>query len=157
MRMGEILVKKKLETFREQFKEHKLTPQRRVILQALLENPERHLSAEELYALSKNLDPEIGLATVYRTLELLEELNILHKLNFGDGRSRYELCHLQSRHHHHHLVCLDCNQILEVREDLLHQLEDLIEGEHGFHIVDHRVQFYGYCSKCMAKKRAAKS
>ncbi|MBT9173856.1 MAG: Ferric uptake regulation protein [Syntrophomonadaceae bacterium] len=150
-------MRKKLDTFREQFKEHKLTPQRRVILQCLQDNAERHLSAEELYALSKNLDPEIGLATVYRTLELLEELNILHKLNFGDGRSRYELCHLQARHHHHHLVCLDCRQILEVKEDLLHQLEDLIEGELGFRIVDHRVQFYGNCSDCMARKRTEKT
>lgn len=147
-------VQKKLETFREQFKEHKMTPQRRVILQTLLENTDRHLSAEELYALSKDLDPEIGLATVYRTLDLLEELHILHKLHFGDGRSRYELSHLQSRHHHHHLVCLNCSQILEVKEDLLHQLEDLIEGEHGFRIVDHRVQFYGYCIHCLAQKNA---
>lgn len=141
-------MKKKLEAFRDQFKEHKMTPQRRVILQSLLENADQHLSAEELYALAKEKDPEIGLATIYRTLDLLEELNILHKLHFGDGRSRYELCHVQSEHHHHHLVCLNCNQILEVKEDLLSQLEDLIEREHGFRIVDHRVQFYGYCSSC---------
>lgn len=146
-------MKKKLETFREQFKEHKMTPQRRVILQTLLENPNLHLSAEELYALVKEQDSEIGLATVYRTLELLEELNILHKLYFGDGRSRYELCHLQSEHHHHHLICHTCNQILEVKEDLLNQLESLIEREHGFRIVDHRVQFYGYCTECDQKKK----
>lgn len=125
-----------------------MTPQRRVILQTLLENPDLHLSAEELYALVKEKDSEIGLATIYRTLELFEGLNILHKMNFGDGRSRYELCHLQSEHHHHHLVCLRCNQILEVKEDLLNQLESLIEEEHGFKIVDHRVSFYGYCSRC---------
>ena len=145
-------MKKKLETFREQFKEHKMTPQRRVILQTLLQNPNLHLSAEELYALVKEQDSEIGLATVYRTLELLEELNILHKLYFGDGRNRYELCHLQSEHHHHHLICHTCNQILEVKEDLLNQLEALIEREHGFRIVDHRVQFYGYCTACDQKK-----
>ena len=130
-----------------------MTPQRRVILQTLLENPNLHLSAEELYALVKEQDSEIGLATVYRTLELLEELNILHKLYFGDGRSRYELCHLQSEHHHHHLICHTCNQILEVKEDLLNQLESLIEREHGFRIVDHRVQFYGYCTECDQKKK----
>lgn len=143
---------KKLEAFREQFKDHKLTPQRRVVLQTLLDNQELHMSAEEVYALAKELDSEIGLATIYRTLDLLAELNIVHKLNFGDGRSRYELCHVQSEHHHHHLVCLNCNQILEVKEDLLHQLESLIEGEHGFHIVDHRVQFYGYCAECNKEK-----
>ncbi|EEG77577.1 ferric uptake regulator, Fur family [Dethiobacter alkaliphilus AHT 1] len=141
-------LKQKLERFREQFKEHKMTPQRRVVLQALLENSESHLSAEEVYALAKEIDSEIGLATIYRTLDLLEELNIVHKLHFGDGRSRYELCHVSSEHHHHHLVCLNCNQILEVKEDLLHQLETVIEKEHGFHIIDHRVQFYGYCAQC---------
>ncbi|MDW7651929.1 MAG: Fur family transcriptional regulator [Bacillota bacterium] len=146
-------MKKKLETFREQFKEHKMTPQRRTILETLLENPEEHLSAEELYALVKEKDPEIGFATVYRTLDLLDELNILHKLNFGDGRSRYELSHLQSEHHHHHLVCLECNQILEVKEDLLNQLESLIERENNFRIVDHRVQFYGYCDRCDEKRK----
>lgn len=141
-------MKKKLESFREQFKDYKMTPQRRLILQILLENQELHMSAEEVYALAKDKDSEIGLATVYRTLDLLEELNILHKLNFGDGRARYELSHVQAGHHHHHLVCLNCKQILEVKEDLLQQLESLIESEHGFHIMDHRVQFYGYCAAC---------
>jgi len=146
-------MKTTLEVFREQFKEHKLTPQRRVVLQTLLENQELHMSAEEVYGLAKEKDSEIGLATIYRTLDLLADLNIVHKLNFGDGRSRYELCNLPSEHHHHHhLVCLNCNQILEVKEDLLQQLETLIEREHGFQIVDHRVQVYGYCSDCNREK-----
>lgn len=138
----------KLEAFREQFKEHKLTPQRRVVLQTLLENQDLHMSAEEVYSLAKEKDTEIGLATIYRTLELLADLNIVHKLNFGDGRSRYELCNVPYEHHHHHLICLNCNQILEVKEDLLQHLEALIEREHNFKIVDHRVQVYGYCSDC---------
>lgn len=147
-------MKVKMEKLSERFQDRKLTPQRRVVLATLLENNESHLSAEELFALAKDKDPEIGLATIYRTLDLLEDLHILHKLNFGDGRSRYELCHLQTDHQHHHLVCLRCNQILEVKEDLLHQLEQLIDDEHGFRIVDHRVQFYGYCASCdITKKR----
>ncbi len=143
-------VKKQLESYREQFREreYKMTPQRRLILQTLLENKEQHLSAEELHALLKEKDSEIGLATVYRTLELMEDLSIVHKLNFGEGRSRYELCQPHAEHQHHHLVCLRCNRILEVKEDLLQQLETLIEREHGFQILDHRVSFYGYCSDC---------
>jgi Fur family ferric uptake transcriptional regulator len=137
-----------MEKLSERFRDRKLTPQRRLVLETLLENPDSHLSAEELYLLAKDKDPEIGLATIYRTLDLLDELNILHKLNFGDGRSRYELSHQQVDHQHHHLICLSCNQILEVKEDLLHQLEELIEDGHGFRIVDHRVQFYGYCASC---------
>lgn len=145
-------MKKKMERFSEQFKEHKLTPQRRIVLETLLENPEQHLSAEEVYAYAREKDPEIGLATIYRSLDLLDELNIVHKMNFGDGRSRYELTHLHS-HHHHHLVCLDCNQIFEVKEDLLTELEDKIEKDLEFTIVDHRVQFYGYCKDCREKRK----
>ncbi|HHX74380.1 MAG TPA: transcriptional repressor [Firmicutes bacterium] len=149
---GVNVVQKQLEAYREQFRDYKMTPQRRLILQTLLENQEQHLSAEELFALLKEKDREIGLATVYRTLELMEALNIVHKLNFGDGRSRYELCQPQAEHQHHHLVCLQCGRILEVKEDLLHQLETLIEKEHGFQILDHRVSFYGYCSECRKSK-----
>jgi len=142
-------VEKKLEAYRSQFKEYKMTPQRRMILETMLENSQQHLSAEELYALVHEKDKDVGLATVYRTLELLEDLNLVQKLNFGDGRSRFELTQLQKKHHHHHLVCLRCNQIFEVKEDLLQQLETLIEQEHGFQIQDHRVSFYGYCKNCM--------
>ncbi len=145
-------MKKELERIREQLKGHKMTPQRRVVVQSLLENPDQHLSAEELYILAKEKDADIGLATIYRTLDLLEELKILHRHNFGDGRSRYELSQLQSEHHHHHLVCLTCSKIIEVEEDLLQQLEFLIEKEKGFRIIDHRVQFYGHCETCDEKK-----
>ena len=140
----------KLEAYRDRFKEYKMTPQRRLILETLLENQDHHLSAEELYKLVHQKDEEVGLATIYRTLELLDELQIVHKLNFGDGRSRYELTQPHTdQHHHHHLVCLRCQEIYEVKEDLLHQLEALIEREHGFQIQDHRVSFFGYCRDCV--------
>jgi len=144
--------KREFERYKDLFKERKMTPQRHVVLEVLLENNERHLSAEELYELSKNKDANIGLATIYRTIELLQELNIVQQLHFGDGRSRYELCHLKS-HQHHHLVCLRCNRIFEVKADLLSQLEDLIECEHDFVIEDHRVQFFGYCKDCVNKHK----
>lgn len=143
-------MEKKLEAYRDRFKEYKMTPQRRLILETLLENQDHHLSAEELYKLVHQKDEEVGLATIYRTLELLDELQIVHKLNFGDGRSRYELTQPHTdQHHHHHLVCLRCQEIYEVKEDLLHQLEALIEREHGFQIQDHRVSFFGYCRDCV--------
>lgn len=144
----------KLEAYRRQFKDYKMTPQRRLILETLLENQDHHLSAEELYKLVHEKDKDVGLATIYRTLELLDELQIVQKLNFGDGRSRYELTQPHSdQHHHHHLVCLRCQQIYEVKEDLLHQLETLIEREHGFQIQDHRVSFFGYCRDCVQAQK----
>ena len=75
--------------FRE--KHYKVTPQRQKILQVFAEQQEQHLSAEDVYSLLRADAPDIGLATVYRTLEMLEELGFLHRIEFGDGKSRSDL------------------------------------------------------------------
>ncbi len=138
----------------ERFSGYKLTPQRRLVLEVLTENESDHLSAEEVFNLSRKRDGDIGIATIYRTLDLLEEVGIVHKCDFGDGRSRYELSlESQDEHYHHHLVCLECRKILEVEEDLLNQLEALIVDKMDFRIVDHRVQFYGICRECRSKEK----
>ena len=128
-------------------KDYKLTPQRRTILRVFLENTGGHLSAEELYAIVKMENPEIGLATVYRTLDLFAELGILTKMDFGDNKARFELYDSEV-HHHHHLICLSCGKVEEFDVDLLEALEDSIEEKTCFEIVDHRLKFFGYCSKC---------
>ncbi|MGB9779481.1 MAG: Fur family transcriptional regulator [Caldanaerobacter sp.] len=128
----------------------KLTTQRRVILDVIMENKNKHLSSEEIYDLVKQKYPEIGLATVYRTLQLFEELGLVYKLNFDDGRNRYEL-YQDDSHQHHHLICLKCGNVIEMEGDLLEDLEKLIEKTKDFKIVDHNVKFYGYCSKCRNK------
>jgi Fur family ferric uptake transcriptional regulator len=127
-------------------KGYKLTTQRRAILDVIVENQENHLSPEEIYNIVKINYPEIGIATVYRTLQLLENLNIIYKLNFDDGYNRYEL-NINSDNHHH-LICLRCGSIMEVKLDLLEKLENEIEKENGFKIVDHNVKFFGYCADC---------
>jgi len=132
-------------------KEYKMTPQRRVIIQVFLNNMEKHLSAEDVYQIFKKSHPEIGLATVYRTLDLFVELGILKKMNFGDGRFRYEFCE-QDDHHHHHLICLSCEQVTEFEDDLLESLEAVIAKKTGFKIIDHQLKFYGYCRSCQEKK-----
>ncbi len=98
-----------VESLKEQLKEkgYKLTTQRRIILDVILENQGKHLSPEEIYEKVRGKFPEIGLATVYRTLQLFEELNIIYKLNFNDGCSRYELNTNNGDHQHHHLICLN--------------------------------------------------
>jgi len=126
--------------------EYKVTPQRQIILKAFLNNSERHLSAEDIYNIIRAEHPEIGLATVYRTLELFAELDILRKLNFGDGRSRFEF--LDSSNHHHHLVCLKCGYVIEFEEDIMGEVEKTVADQSGFKITDHRVKFYGLCKKC---------
>lgn len=147
------MVEKKIGEMEGQFKDYRLTPQRKLVLKIFLENKERHLSAEEVFQLSREKNEDIGLATIYRTLDLLDDLDLLHKMNFGDGRSRYELTstNVEQHHHHHHLVCLKCNRIYEVEDDLLQQLEDVVENQYQFLIINHNLQFFGYCAKCREK------
>ncbi|MDN5347448.1 MAG: Fur family transcriptional regulator, ferric uptake regulator [Clostridia bacterium] len=127
--------------------EYKITPQRQIILKAFIDNATEHLSAEEVYNIVKERDPNIGLATVYRTLDLLAELEILQKLNFGDGKTRYEIGQ-RGEHHHHHLICLKCGRVEEFDHDFLESLEQAIAKKNNFTIIDHEVKFYGYCQKC---------
>ncbi len=143
--------KPNLEELEARFRGYKLTPQRKAVLEVFFENRDRHLSAEEVLRMAQEKNSDIGFATVYRTLDVLEELGIIHRMNFGDGRSRFELSQRGAGHHHHHLVCLGCHEIIEVKDDLLSKLEKNISDEHDFEIYDHRLQFYGYCSKCRNK------
>lgn len=129
-------------------KGYKLTPQRRAILDIIVECEGKHLTAEEIYDEVKKTCPEIGLATVYRTIALLEEIGVVSRLNLNDGCSRYELIHGDENHMHHHLICNRCNAVIEVEDDLLEELEDRISKEYEFKIVDHSLQFFGVCKQC---------
>jgi Fur family transcriptional regulator, ferric uptake regulator len=127
---------------------YKLTPQREATVRVLLENEEDHLSAEDVYLLVKDKAPEIGLATVYRTLELLTELKVVDKINFGDGVSRYDLRQEGAAHFHHHLVCIECGTVDEIQDDLLGDVEKIVERDFNFKIKDHRLTFHGICHRC---------
>lgn len=144
------IVKNNIKKYEKTLKEqgYKLTNQRRKILDTLVEHMDEHLSCDDVFKLVSVENPEIGIATIYRTLQLFEELNIVYKLNFNDGFSRYELNLGTEEHHHHHLICLKCGKVIEVKVDLLDSLEEEIEANDSFTIVDHNVKFYGYCSDC---------
>ena len=131
---------------------YKLTPQREATVRVLLEHEEDHLSAEDVYLLVKEKAPEIGLATVYRTLELYTELKIVDKINFGDGVSRYDLRKEGATHFHHHLVCIECGSVEEIQEDLLEDVESIVEERWNFIIKDHRLTFHGICRNCQKKQ-----
>ena len=130
---------------------YKLTPQRRAVLNVIIKNEGKHLTTEEIYDLVKADCPEIGLATVYRTLQLLEELNVILKLSLDDGKNRYELIHTEEDHHHHHLICAVCGSVTEVEGDLLEILEKEIEKKYNFRITNHVLKFFGTCSECLKK------
>lgn len=129
-------------------KGYKLTPQRRAIVDTIIAGKGSHLTAEEIYDEVKKLCPEIGLATVYRTIILLEEIGLIYKLDLNDGCSRYELANKDEVHRHHHLVCNKCGSVIEVQDDLLENLETEIEKKYNFKIKDHSVKFFGLCSEC---------
>lgn len=132
-------------------KGYKLTPQRESTLRILLENEADHLSAENVFMLVKGIAPDIGLATVYRTLELLTELGVVDKVNFGDGVARFDLRPEGANHSHHHLVCVECGSVEEIMEDLLVNVEKQVESNYQFLIKDHRLTFHGICKTCQAK------
>jgi Fur family ferric uptake transcriptional regulator len=136
----------------------KVTNQRIAILEVLSNRPGKHLTAEEIYDYVKKEYPDIGLATVYRTIQLLSELNLIDKLNLDDGYVRYEIGpkdQADNCHHHHHLICLECGNIYAFQDDLLENLENKIVETLGFEVSDHEVKLYGHCKNCLKKKGKA--
>ena len=132
----------------------KVTNQRLLILEVLAACPDRHLTAEEMYEIVKADCPEIGLATVYRTIQLLLELHLVDRINLDDGFVRYEIgsaTESESKHRHHHLICNKCGKVLSFQDDLLEELEGKIMKTMGFWVVDHEVKLYGYCKECGGK------
>ena len=143
--------------FKELLKENglKATTQRIAILEMLSSNPGKHLTAEEIYDCVRQDYPEIGLATVYRTIQLLSELGLIEKLILDDGYLRYEIGTSSKGdlgHHHHHLICLHCGKIDTFQDDLLENLESRIKEIMGFDVVDHEVKLYGHCKQRRGEK-----
>lgn len=133
----------------------KVTSQRLIVLEAVASCPGKHLSAEEIYDLVHESYPEVGLATVYRTLQVLLELHMIDKVNFDDGVVRYEMCEQSetARHRHHHLICKKCGKVYAFEDDPLDNLERTILLTTGFEVVDHEVKLYGYCRDCIEKEQ----
>ena len=133
----------------------KVTNQRLLVLETIADRPGQHLTAEEIYELTKEKYPEIGLATIYRALQVMVELHIIDKLNFDDGFARYELGQEMGseRHHHHHAICMECKTVFSLEEDLLGGLEQNLMERLGFQVTDHEVKLYGYCQACRIKQQ----
>lgn len=132
----------------------KVTEQRLAVLTALSQRTDSHLTAEEIYDLVRVSSPKIGLATVYRTIQVLLELNIIDRICLDDGCVRYELGHIYENtdsHHHHHLICVKCGRVMSFQGDLLEEFEQKMEEQTGFWIQDHDVKLYGYCADCLKK------
>ncbi|MCU9848682.1 transcriptional repressor [Defluviimonas sp. WL0024] len=117
----------------------RMTEQRRVIAR-VLEESDDHPDAEVLYARACAVDPKISLATVYRTVKLFDEAGILDKLEFGDGRARYEDA---EREHHDHLIDLTTGEVIEFVDAEIEALQDKIAKRLGYRLKGHRLELFG--------------
>lgn len=136
---------------------YKLTVPREAILN-VLSKTNKHLSAEDIYLEVHKTHPAIGFTTIYRTLDLLVQMNLISQFDFGDKRARYELKEeIQGKQHHHHLVCIDCGKIVEYSDflneetRLIDQAAKELSKKFDFKITNHIIQFYGLCEKCQKK------
>ncbi|WP_306251903.1 Fur family transcriptional regulator [Parvularcula sp. IMCC14364] len=117
----------------------RMTDQRRVIAR-VVSGAEDHPDVEEIHRRSNEIDDRISIATVYRTMRLFEDYDIVEKHDFNDGRSRYEEV---PDEHHDHLINLRTGEVIEFMNEEIERLQEKIALEHGFKLVDHRLELYG--------------
>ena len=117
----------------------KMTEQRRVISRVLSESTD-HPDVEQVYRRAVEIDPKISIATVYRTVRLFEEANVIERLDFGDGRSRFEE---NREEHHHHLIDLQSGEVIEFVNEELERLKERIARDLGYELIGHRLELYG--------------
>ncbi len=132
----------------------RITAGREIVLNILHDTSE-HLSASDIYLKAHEINPEIGLTTIYRTLELLEQMGLVQKFGFGDGHARYELLNNPGgKGHHHHIICMKCRKIIDYTEFIEDEIEFVektqkkLAKRYNFNITDHAISFYGTCENC---------
>jgi len=137
-----------LEKFKQILKSNtlKFTKQRELILKFLYEN-DGHFTPEDIYMMLKKAYPQIniGVATVYRTLTLLEESDIVSSISFGVQGKKYEL---GLKKHHDHLICTSCGEIIEFFDETIESQQEKIAKEFNFQMTDHTMKIVGLCEKC---------
>ena len=140
-------------TFAKKIRKKQLqwTSQREAVFSVILDSIDKHLTAEEIYLKTKKTMPNIGLATIYRTLELFCKEGILQKFNLPNGAARYELL-AEDDDAHYHYICLGCGKIFEVpiQKEVSSQIENNIKD---FVITKVSWWYFGYCNDCVKKEK----
>ncbi|MFB3925839.1 MAG: Fur family transcriptional regulator [Syntrophales bacterium] len=133
---------------------YRMTVGREAVLDVLSQADE-HLSAEDIYMRIHPVNPAMGLTSIYRTLDILVNIGLVHKFDFGHGRARYELAEdPKGKRHHHHLVCTGCGRVIDYTDfideevALLKKTEEGLSKKYNFRIDNHLIQFYGLCDAC---------
>lgn len=137
----------------EQIKNNRgrMTPQREIILRHLVDHQEELLTADRLLVLSQEENPQINMTTIYRNLEVLEQMNLIYKLNIDPTTSGFKLpC--DANDHHHHMICRSCGKMIAI--DYCPMSPVLLEKARlaGFTITDHNLDLYGLCDFCNSDK-----
>jgi Fur family ferric uptake transcriptional regulator len=104
-----------------------------------------HISAEELYAEVKKVSAHVGYATIYRTLKLLKECDLVYERHFDDGQARYERA---GERHHDHFICERCGKIIEFENERIEKLQELVARDLGASLTRHKMELYGLCRDC---------
>jgi len=135
--------------FRERLKEHglKSTAQRDDIARVFFQLG-RHISAEELYAEVKKVNPHVGYATIYRTLKLLKECELVYERHFDDLQARYEIV---TKRHHDHFICERCGKIIEFENQRIERLQQIVARDLGALLTRHKMELYGLCADCRGR------
>ena len=126
----------------------KITGQRRMII-ATLEEESHPLTIREIH--ERIGKAGCDLATIYRSMHLLEKMRIVQRFDFGDAVARYELVRHAEDEHHHHLICTDCAKVVEIGECFPEELERKIAVGNGFAGITHKLEFFGVCPSCQVK------
>ena len=132
-------------------KKLKFTPQREMVFKAIFEN-EGHFSPEELHQLIKEANPDarVGIATVYRTLSVLEEARLIDSISFGKEGKKYEI---GFKKHHDHLICIECGKIIEFFDEIIEKRQEEVAKKFDFKMQDHSMKIVGICKECLEKKK----
>lgn len=144
-----------IQTFRDKLQAYmdvkglRSTSQRRTVTEVFFRS-KGHLSIEDVLLQVRTEDPGVGYATVYRTLKLLKECGLALERHFGDGVSRYEVAH--ENDHHDHLICTECNAIVEFEDEAIEVLQEQLAKRHGYLLRGHKHELYGLCPTCQAKR-----
>ena len=142
-----MLMKSEIDVLREFIRNKGLrnTSEREQVVRAVFSIHD-HFDVDELYLLLRRQNEKISKATIYRTIPLLLESGLIQEAHFEDGHMHYE--HIYGHDHHCHLRCLECGKVLEFTEETVKHVEDKVEEHYDFFVTGHKLDVYGYCTKC---------
>ena len=132
---------------------YKITNQRKVVLETLYTHRKDHLTVDEVYQYVRETNPEVGLATVYRNIQILNRLGIIEKISFDDKDIRYEIFYEDIPLHHYHLICKQCGKVDELELDFINRYKDFLKEEKDFEALEAQIKIYGLCRECIEQNK----